>query len=162
MTTQTMTKLLQPATVIETVGHPEAIENLDGALTPFGPGKRVEVQAEFDIALRGLVRQQIERLEDHADSKGAVLREIASGEFPERLAIKRNIPLAGRVQSRDQIEKRGFPRTAFSENNRAPSLLHLELELIENDEFFRTAIISLSKAAYGNHRTTHIVTPGLD
>ncbi len=58
----------------------------------------------------------MKRLEDHADGVAAMMGQFFAGHFREVAALGENRAGRGAVESREQIQQRGFARAGCSEN----------------------------------------------
>ncbi len=92
----------------EAVGEADAFEGFADARGTLGAIDFGEAEGEFDIFLESHARQEVERLEDHADRVTAIPGEFERRERGDVLAEGDNGAGGGAVESGDEIQQGGL------------------------------------------------------
>jgi len=94
--------------VAKTMCEANALEGFADTRWALGPIHFGEAKWEFDILFEGHAREEVERLEDHADGVAAIAGEFYRGKSRDVLTMRGDRTGCGAIQAGDEIEERGF------------------------------------------------------
>ena len=91
-----------------------------------------ERQRQRDVLRRGQIGQHVERLEDEAHPGATKLRHRVVVEGGEIDSVDRNRSRIGAVESRDEIEQRGFARAGLAHHRDEAAGLEIKVDIAEH------------------------------
>src|SRR5579862_1721727 len=123
-----------------------------GALPAFGGAQFRQDERERDVLFRGEHRQKMVQLKDKADMARAPTRQRAFAHAMKILAIDQHLTEGWPVDSAQYVQKCVLARPRWPHQREEIPTLHIEIEMFQHFQFFRTALEELCHAAQPHKR----------
>ena len=109
-----------------------------------------DLPRQLDVFKRREVGHQVVKLEDEADVRSPVIRQLGTAQAGDLLAADGNGAAGGLVHAAQQVQNRGLARTAGAQHHGQLALLHLETDAVGCQHLFAAHLVFFRNVFKGN------------
>src|SRR6266851_6997229 len=136
-----------PRIVIHAVGEIDDGESGFHVLAALRLGKLGQEQRKLDVLKRREHGDEVVHLENKTDVAGAPLRQLAARHVRNFVTVDGDAARGGHVETTQEIEQRGLAGAAGPHKRDEVTLVDVEIQALENLDFFAAAAVSLVQTA---------------